>query len=96
VEPMQPMKPMQPMDPMPTTPAWWPGDLGTPHTTGGQDGFKYAVFAEKRRVAVSRNGRVSVYDSGDHRISGVSQDQGGTARFSSQDGTIDLIELPAA
>ncbi|MDB5827377.1 MAG: hypothetical protein JWQ73_1597, partial [Variovorax sp.] len=43
-----------------------------------------------------QNGKVTQYDTGDHRISGVSQQQqgsGGTPMFHSQNGEVDLASL---
>jgi hypothetical protein len=75
---------------------WWPADLGSPAATGSQNGLRYAYFAEKRRLAVDLNGRVTVYDTLDHQISGVGQQQGGGASltFTSQRGVVRLSELP--
>ncbi len=77
---------------------WWPQDLGRPSATGSQNGMRYACFPDARRVAVEQAGRVTLYDSGDHRISGVSQSQSGTQElsFSSQNGTVRASELPVA
>ena len=77
---------------------WWPGGLGRPSATGAQNGMRYACFPDTRRVAVEQAGRVTLYDSGDHRISGVSQQQSGTQEltFSSQKGTIRASDLPVA
>lgn len=74
---------------------WWPGDLGRPGATGSQNGVRYAVFPDTRRLAIERDGRVEVRDTGDHRIGGVSQSQGGTTalRFTSQHGDVDLESL---
>jgi len=76
--------------------SWWPQDLGRPSATGSQNGMRYACFPDTRRVAVEQAGRVTLYDSGDHRISGVSQSQSGTQElsFSSQNGTVRASELP--
>ncbi|MDF7800764.1 SHOCT domain-containing protein [Pontiellaceae bacterium B1224] len=73
---------------------WWPGDLGTPFSSGGQNNIRYAVFPN--RLAVELNGNVSVYDTLDHQIGGVSQQQGGdtSLTFSSQYGTISVNSLP--
>lgn len=70
---------------------WWPADLGRPSTSGGQNDLSYAFFPQERRLAIRRDGRVTVYDSGDHAISGVSQQQGSgqTPRFTSQSGPVD-------
>ena len=74
---------------------WWPGDLGRPDSTGAQDDVRYAWFADARRLAVSTAAGVTVYDTEDHRLGGVSQQQGGIAglAFSSQHGPIALDRL---
>jgi len=89
---MEPMKPMEPMD---FGPKWWPDELGEPSTSGGQNDVKYAFFAEKHRLAIQQDGRVTLYDSADHEISGVSQLQGetGSLAFVSQHGTVSLDRL---
>ena len=93
--PMEPMQPIQPMKPMDFGPAWWPEELGQPATSGGQDGVQYAFFPEARRLAIRRGGRVTVYDSGPHRISGVSQQQGAgrSLAFSSDQGEVQTNDL---
>ena len=75
---------------------WWPDGLGRPSATGAQNGMKYACFPDTHRVAVEQAGQVTLYDSGEHRISGVSQQQSGTQEltFSSQKGTIRASDLP--
>ena len=75
---------------------WWPDGLGRPSATGAQNGMRYACFPDTHRVAVEQAGRVTLYDSGDHRISGVSQQQSGKQEltFSSQKGTIRASDLP--
>ena len=95
MKPMQPMQPMQPMAPMQSGPKWWPDDLGEPSTSGGQNDVQYAFFADKRRLAIHKDGRVTVYDSGEHRISGVAQQQGGTTSlaFTSQQGDVRIDQL---
>src|SRR6478735_5766759 len=92
---MKPMKPMEPMKPMDFGPAWWPEELGKPATSGGQNDVQYAFFPEARRLAIRQGGRVTVYDSGVHRISGVSQQQGSgrSLAFSSQDGEVKVEDL---
>ncbi len=92
---MEPMKPMEPMTTMEFGPAWWPAELGEPSTSGGQNDVKYAFFADKQRLAIQQDGAITVYDSGEHRISGVSQQQGGhrSLAFASQLGTVDLDRL---
>jgi hypothetical protein len=73
---------------------WWPGDLGIPFSTGGQNNLRYAVF--DRRLAVEANGQVTVYDTLDHNIGGVSQQQSGdtSLTFSSQFGSVAVDSLP--
>lgn len=81
--------------PGPNSGNWWPADLGSPSSSGGQNDLRYAVFPSSRRLAVQINGQVTVYDIGDHQIGGVSQQQGGdqSLTFSSQYGTISVSSL---
>jgi hypothetical protein len=73
---------------------WWPQDLGQPFSTGGQNNTRYAVFPQ--RLAVDIDGQVTIYDTLDHQIGGVSQQQGNetTLTFSSQYGTLAVNSLP--
>jgi hypothetical protein len=75
---------------------WWPGEFGSPSSTGGQNNVRYAVFPSARRLVVDIDGRVSVYDTLDHQIGGVSQQQGSndSLTFSSQYGTLSTLSLP--
>ena len=95
MEPMKPMKPMKPMEPMGGGGAWWPKDLGKPSSSGSQNGMRYAFFPDKKRLVVETDGKIEIYDSGDHRITGVQQADGGRATFSDEDGTVELSELKA-
>ena len=74
---------------------WWPADLGFPSGSGSQNNIRYAYFANARRLAVEINGHVTVYDTLDHQIGGVSQQQGsgGSLTFTSQYGTIPVASL---
>lgn len=92
---VEPMKPMQPMKPMEAGPAWWPEEFGSPASSGAQDGTRYAFFPDHRRLAIQRDGEVSLYDTGEHRISGVSQDGGGgrPLSFASQAGEVTLDRM---
>ena len=56
---------------------WWPAELGSPASTGAQNNLQYACFPVSHRLAIRHGGRVSVYDTGDHRITGFSQQQSG-------------------
>ena len=73
------------------------GDLGRPDSSGSQNGMRYAFFPDQHRLAIDQNGKVTQYDTGDHRISGVSQSQGGSGdgspSFTSQNGNVDLSSL---
>lgn len=73
---------------------WWPGDLGQPFSSGAQNSTRYAIFPN--RLAVEVNGQVTVYDTLDNNIGGISQQQGGNSSltFSSQYGTIPVNTLP--
>lgn len=78
----------------PDSSQWWPADCGSPFSSGAQNDTRYAVFPGK--LAVQLNGQVTVYDTLNHNIGGVSQQQGGDASltFSSQFGTISVSQLP--
>ncbi|MFT5420564.1 MAG: hypothetical protein ACI9D5_001314 [Candidatus Endobugula sp.] len=73
---------------------WWPTNLGAPFSSGAQNNTRYAIF--HNRLAVDLNGQVTVYDTLDNNIGGVSQQQGGnnSLTFSSQYGTILVSSLP--
>ncbi len=75
---------------------WWPEGLGTPASSGAQNDFRYAYFSAARRLAIQQNGRLTLYDTGDHRIFGVSQQQGGGMQaplFSSDTGNLRLADF---
>jgi hypothetical protein len=75
---------------------WWPDDLGAPSSIGAQNEIRYAYFPAARRLAVDLNGKVTIYDTQDHQISGFSQQQpgSGSLSFSSQRGPVDVSRLP--
>ena len=90
MEPMKPMKSMKSMDGPDSS--WWPKGLSSPSSSGSQNGVRYAFFPDQRRLAVEQDGNIKQYDTGEHRISGVSQahgSQGGNLRFTSQSGDVD-------
>ena len=102
MKPMQPMQPMRPMEPMKLMEPmrferWWPEGLGEPSTSGGSNGLRYAFFPEARRLVIERGGARTTYDTGSHRIGGVSSQQqnGGepSVSFTSQHGAVRLDEL---
>jgi hypothetical protein len=77
--------------------AWWPAELGTPSSTGGQNDARYAYFPQSQRLAILQNGKIRLYDTLDHHIGGVQQQQGGSSgslTFSSQHGTFSVDTLP--
>jgi hypothetical protein len=75
---------------------WWPADLGVPSSVGAQNEVRYAYFPATRRLAIDIDGKVTVYDTQDHQISGFSQQQpgSGSLSFSSQLGGVDVSRLP--
>lgn len=75
--------------------AWWPEAFGVPSSTGSQNDMRYAFFPKARRLALQQGGVTTTYDTGDHRITGVAQQQSGTQNltFSSQHGTVRLYDL---
>ena len=77
---------------------WWPHHLGEPDATGEQNAMAYAYFAAARRLAVRRAERVSLYDTGDHHITGLAQSQqqqAGEMVFTSQLGEVALADMVA-
>ena len=96
MEPMKPMQPMKPMEPMKPIAPWWPSELGQPDTAGGQNDLQYAYFAGTHRLAISRGGKVTLYDTGQYEVNGVQQRQGGDSSdliFSSPHGPVPLADL---
>lgn len=98
MKPMRPMSPMAPMEPFKAPKRWWPRDLGdNPSSAGGQNETRYAFFSDRKRLAVDPgDGSIQIYDTGDHRISGVQQHQSGNVwktTFTSQHGEVDLGKL---
>lgn len=82
--------------PGPKASQWWPTELGFPDGTGAQNQVRYAYFKQKHRLAVELNGHVTIYDTLDHQIGGVSQQQGqgSSLTFTSQHGTVSISTLP--
>ena len=75
---------------------YWPSDLGSPSSSGSQNNIRYAIFPDQRRLAIDNNGQVSVYDTLDHQIGGVGQQQGydASVTFTSQYGVVSVANLP--
>jgi len=74
---------------------WWPAELGSPASTGAQNNLHYACFPDQRRLAIRHDRQVSVYDTGEHRITGFSQQQSGdqSLTFTSQFGLVRVADL---
>ncbi|MET0704186.1 MAG: SHOCT domain-containing protein [Mycobacterium sp.] len=75
---------------------WWPADLGIPSASGGQNDSRYAIFPSTRRLAIQTGGVTRIFDTDEHRIGGVQQQQGGrpgSVSFTSQFGTFDVSSL---
>jgi len=75
--------------------AWWGADLGAASATGSQNNIRYAYFPASRRLAIAIGDHVTIYDTADHVISGVSQQQSGDASlsFTSQRGLVRVADL---
>jgi hypothetical protein len=75
--------------------AWWGADLGAASATGSQNNIRYAYFPASRHLAVAIGDHVTIYDTADHVISGVSQQQSGDAslNFVSQRGLVRVADL---
>jgi Short C-terminal domain len=74
---------------------WWPSGLGSPASIGAQNDLKYAYFPSSSRLAILQDRQVRIYDTGEHRISGVSQQQSGdqSLTFTSQLGLVRVADL---
>ncbi len=75
---------------------WWPADLGVPSASGAQNDARYAIFPGTRRLAIQINGVTKIFDTGEHHIGGVQQQQGGgygSVGFTSQLGTFSVSSL---
>lgn len=76
---------------------WWPQEWGQPGATGSQNDTRYAIFPMVRRLALDQGGHITLYDTLDHQITGISQQQGGGLQswvFNSQYGVVRLDSLP--
>jgi hypothetical protein len=77
-------------------PSWWPHQLGTPASSGAQNDLHYAYFPGPRCLAINHQGQITLYDTGEHQISGISQQQRGdqSITFTSQLGVVPVSDLP--
>lgn len=75
---------------------WWPEELGAPSAAGAQNDVRYAFFPGTRRLAIQIGGVTRVFDTGEHHVGGVQQQQGGgygSVVFTSQLGTFGVSSL---
>jgi hypothetical protein len=74
---------------------WWPEEFGSPNSSGSQNTLHYAYFAQPKRLAIRLGDRVAIFDTKDHQIFGVSQQQDGkqSVAFQSQNGKVPLSKL---
>lgn len=75
---------------------WWPADLGAPSSTGSQNHVRYAIFPGTGRLAIEIDGQMTIYDTLNHQIGGIGQQQGpdATLNFTSQFGLVRVADLP--
>ncbi|RJT28618.1 hypothetical protein D3227_33785 [Mesorhizobium waimense] len=79
----------------PASAPWWPPEMGQPNSTGAQNDLRYAIFSNTRRLVIDDHGETTIYDTGEHHISGISQAQssGSTLTFAGQDGLVRTSDL---
>lgn len=79
----------------PTGNSDWPTEFGAAATTGSQNDMRYAFFPRARRLIIEDGGKRTVYDTGEHIIIGVSQQQSSdrTLSFQSQLGSVVAADL---
>jgi hypothetical protein len=56
--------------------AWWPAELGVPAASGSQNALRYASFPVQRCLVIAVHEHVWLYNTLDHQMSGVPQEQG--------------------
>jgi hypothetical protein len=73
----------------------WPAALGQPSSSGSQNDMHYAVFPQYRRLAIEVGGKTTLYDTGDHEISGFGQQQGsaGSLTLTTSNGLVRIEDL---
>ncbi len=100
---MEPMKPMKTHgadeahgthEAMDGGKPWWPEDLGSPATSGAQNGTRYAFFPDKQRLLVEQDARCRPTTAATpDRRRGAGAGGGSSLTFTSQNGTVDLGSL---
>jgi len=78
-----------------TSTNWWPAEFGVPSTVGAQNAMRYAFFPASKRLLIDDNGQMSTYETGEHVIVGVSQQQSRaqSLAFATVKGALDLASL---
>jgi hypothetical protein len=56
--------------------AWWPAELGVPAASGSQNALRSASFPVQRCLVIAVHEHVRLYNTLDHQMSGVPQEQG--------------------
>ncbi len=91
---MEPLRPMKPLSPLAPPERWWSEELGSPSSSGSQDGARYAFFPTKRVLVIERGGKLQSFGTGEHRITGFAQASGQQAlTFTSERGPISLEDF---
>ena len=81
-------KPFAPMKPM-AAERWWPSEFGgSPDSSGASEGWRYAYFHGDHRLVIEHGEHVSVYETGDARISEMAQSSGTFPTFKDEAGRI--------
>lgn len=75
--------------------SWWPVEFGFPASVGAQNAMRYAFFPDKQRLAIEEGGTLSIYDTGEHLLTGFAQQQGTgqTLAFSTASGRVAIEDL---
>ena len=77
---------------------WWPKELGSPASDRRAERHALRLFPGGAPARDPARRPMRVYDTGDHQISGFSQQQGGdqSLTFTSQYGLVRVADLPLA
>jgi hypothetical protein len=73
----------------------WPPEFGSAATTGSQNDMRYAFFPNARRLVIEDRRKRTIYDTGEHMITGVAQQQSAarTLTFRSQLGAVTIADF---
>ncbi len=94
---MQPIKPAKSLEAMKgfSITHWWPTEFGEASSSGSSSEYRYAYFAQARRLLIEQQGRLTTYDTASYAFRGALQ-VGGLERklcFVSQYGMVPLDSL---